>query len=372
MKKQELYVITEKQYSNTNWYKCIMDGLYREATKKSFKIVICKDSDLKSFEPDTILVLIGSSQPFIKKHLQLCTQFSLRPILAGFDFQLTYMPVSYITVDRYSAMVDMIRTLVLLGAKSIALLGVNLSVQTDMQRHNGYLSAVQFYGVGNPETDVYFSDNGFSDCMDSFWKNVHNYDAVACVNDWYAAYICSHASKYGVSIPEDLMVTGFGNTLIGQYTNPPLTTVSLNLSSVGAQVLTLHHILSQNPALQACTEVLKTEIILRDSTSQIPKNDAPACNPIVLSENAFSEFNPADESNLEDLYVLENSIGNMDEINYKIVRGILDGFSYQALAEKLFLSDTAFKYRLQKIFALVGCKTRSEFIKLFKDYIPKF
>lgn len=371
MKKQELYVIAEKQYSNTNWYIRIMNGLHQEAAKKSFKIVFCDDSDLRVLTAGTILVLIGSSQPFMKKYIQLCTQFALRPIVTGSGFHQTNMPVSYITINRYAAMLDVMQSLISIGAKSIALLGVNSSLQTDMQRYDGWLSAVRFHGVGNPSEDVYFSDHGFTSCMDSFWENVHKYDTVACTNDWYASYVCSHAAKYHVRIPEDLMVTGFGNTLLGQYTNPPLTTVSLNLSSVGGQVLTLHRMLSQNPDLQTCTETLKSEIIFRGSTKKAP-DTAPLNNPILLSDEFFPEFNPADEQHLKSLYALENTIGNIDEIDYKIIHGLLEGFSYQALAEKLFLSDTAFKYRLQKLYASVGCKTRAEFLQLFQDYIPRF
>lgn len=372
MKKQELYVITEKQYANTNWYTRIMNGLYQEAAKKSFRIVSCSDSDLQTFEPGTILVLIGSSKPFMNKYIHLCTKFSLRPIVTGSGFYQTNIPVSYITINRYSAMCDIVQTLISIGAKSIALLGVNSSFQTDMQRYEGWMSAVRFHDAGNPDEDVYFSDNGLPDCMEAFWNNVHKYDAVACTNDWYASYVCSHAHEYGISIPEDLMVTGFGNTLLGQYANPPITTVSLNLSSVGKQVLTLHRLLSQNSDLQACTETLKSDIILRGSTQKTAPDTTLLDNPILFTDDFFSDFIPADKQHLNQLYALENTIGKMDETDSKIVHGLLDGISYQSLAEMLFLSDTAFKYRLQKLFTSIGCKTRSELVQLFQDYIPRF
>ncbi|MBQ8804760.1 MAG: substrate-binding domain-containing protein [Tyzzerella sp.] len=372
MKKQELYVITEKQYSNTNWYIRIMNGLYQEAAKKSFKIVFCSDSDLQSFEPGTILILIGSSKPFMNKYIQLCTKFSLRPIITGSGFYQTNMPVSYITINRYSAMIDIVQALISIGAKSIALLGVNSSFQTDMQRYEGWMSAVRFHKAGNPDTDVYFSDNGLPDCMEAFWKNVHKYDAVACTNDWYASYVCSHAREYGISIPEDLMVTGFGNTLLGQYTNPPLTTVSLNLSSVGTQVLPLHRLLSQNPDLQACTETLKSDIIFRESTKKTASNTTLLDSPALFADDFFSDFIPADKQHLNQLYALENTIGKMDETDYKMIHGLLEGTSYHALAENLFLSDTAFKYRLQKLFSSTGCNNRAELVQLFHDYIPRF
>lgn len=372
MKKQELYVIVEKQYYKTNWYIRIMNGLQQEALKKSFQIVFCSDTDIEAFEPGTIVVLIGSSQPFMRKYIQLCTKLSLRPIITGSGFHQTHMPISYITINRQSAMVDMIQTLISIGAKSIALLGINSSYQTDMQRYEGWLSAVNFYNTGNSETDVYYSDDGLPSCMESFWKNVHKYDAVACTNDWYAAYVCSHAPKHGISIPDDLMVTGFGNTLIGQYTNPALSTVSLNLSSVGTQVLTMHRLLSQNPDLQACTQTLKAGIILRESTKKATSNRMLPNIPLLIEDSVFSDFEPADKEQLQKLCSLESTITQSDEINYKIINGLLDGLSYHALAEKLFLSDTAFKYRLQKLFASTDCSNRAEFVQLFHDYIPNF
>lgn len=372
MKKQDLYVIAEKQYSNTNWYTRIMNGLYQESAKKSFKITFCSDSDLEALDAGTILVLIGSSSPFMKKYIQLCTKYLLRPIVTGSGFYQTNIPVSYITINRYAAMIDVVESLVAIGAKSIAFLGVNSSFQTDMQRYEGWLSAVRFHNVGNPDEDAYFSDHGLPACMDAFWKNIHKYDAVACTNDWYASYVCSHAHEYGISVPDDLMVTGFGNTLLGQYANPPLTTVSLNLSSVGTQVLTLHRLLSQNPDLQACTETMKSDIIFRGSTKKITPDMILSEHPAVFADKFFSDFIPADKQHLNQLYALENTIEKMDETDSKIIHGLLEGVSYQSLAEKLFLSDTAFKYRLQKLFTSTGCNSRTELIQLIRDYIPRF
>ena len=168
------------------------------------------------------------------------------------------------------------------------------------------------------------------------------------------------------------MVTGFGNTLLGQYTNPSLTTVSLNLSSVGTQVLTLHRLLSQNPDLQACTETLKANIILRGSTKKTTPDTTLLENPLLLADDFFSDFEPADKQHLLKLYSLENTIGKIDETDQKIIHGLLEGVSYHVLAEKLFLSDTAFKYRLQKLFSATNCSNRAELVQLFRDYIPRF
>lgn len=94
--------------------------------------------------------------------------------------------------------------------------------------------------------------------------------------------------------------------------------------------------------------------------------------PILFSDDFFTDFIPADKQHLQQLYNLENTIVKMDETDYKMIHGLLDNISYHSLAEKLFLSDTAFKYRLQKLFASIGCKTRTELVELFQNYIPRF
>ncbi len=368
---KKIFVITETQYTKTNWYIRVMNGLNQEALKKTYKIVFCTEADLGKFEAGTIIVLIGSSQPFISKYIHLCMKHALRPLVAGPGFQQTTLPVSHISINRYAAMSDMVDTLVSFGAKSIAFLGVNRSYPTDMQRLEAWKASVSFHRTANPQKDIYFSDDSFENCMDSFWENVHRYDAVVCTNDYYAVYVCSHASQYGISIPDDLMVTGFGNTLLGQYTTPPLTTVSLNLSSVGRQIVTLHRLLSQNSDIHSCSESMKANIILRGTTKNFEENRISSTQAAITPNEFFTEFSPADGPYLKRLYALENTIGKLDETDYKLIRGILKNIPYQALAEELFLSDTAFKYRLQKLLAGTDCKNRNELIQLIRQYIPQ-
>ena len=92
----------------------------------------------------------------------------------------------------------------------------------------------------------------------------------------------------------------------------------------------------------------------------------------VFTDEFFTDVIPADKQDLNKLYALENTIGKMDEMDSKIIHGLLEGISYHALAEHLFLSDTAFNYRLQKLFSSIGCKSRAELIALFQNYIPRF
>ena len=367
--KQKLYLIAEKQYSNTTWYTQVMDGLYKEASKRLLKVVLCTEKELESLAPGTILVLLGSSLPFVTEYLKLCSRLELRPIVAGFEIFQSSLQVSYITINRRQAMSEMVKTLISCGAGRIALLGVNSSIQTDMLRFEGWASIVRAYQAADPKQDVYYSDAGLPACMEHFWQHYREYVAVACANDYYAVRLCHEAAERGVRIPDELMVTGFGNTRLSQYTDPPLSTVALNLASVGAQVIQLYRSLIKNPDLLSCTATLKSEILLRQSTKPIKKPLPPKA---IFDEDVSSAFEPTFERHLKKIYALENTIASMDDIDLKIISGLIRDLPYGALAEKLFLSDTAFKYRLNKLFTATGCSGRAELAELFQNCIPLF
>lgn len=367
--RQKLYVIAEKQYSNTTWYNCVIEGLYKEAAKRMLQVCIGQEKDLQNLPKESITVLLGSSLPFITECINLCLARELRPIVAGFEIFQSNLQVSYITINRRQAMSEVIKNLISCGAKRIALLGINSSIQTDMLRYDGWSHVIRAYQTGDPETDVYYSDNGMFDCLNKFWANYRKYDAVACANDYYAAYLLSEANKRHVAVPEDLMVTGFGNTNISNYTSPTLTTVALNLPSVGAQVVQLYRNLIKNPDLLSCTATLRSEIIPRESTKQL---STPIETKIIFLEEIGSAFEPTFERDLKPIYALENAIVNMDEIDQQMIHGLLQNISYNELAEQLYLSDSAFKYRLYKLFSTTGTENRAELVKVFNNYIPLY
>jgi len=366
--KQTLYVITENQYSKTSWYNRIMEGLLNEAARRRFTVSVCPENELNQLPSGTMPILLGSSLPFITECLNQCLQKDLHPIVAGFEIFQNNLPVSYITVNRRQAMVEIIKNLISCGAGHIALLGVNSAVQTDILRYDGWCQVVKAYDVGDPERDVFYSDHGLLDCLKKFWEHYKEYDAVACVNDYYGAYLLADAAKRGVLVPEHLMITGFGNIHLSGYTSPPLTTVALNLPSVGTQVVRQYRNLIKNPELLSCAVTLKSQIITRESTKH-KTISIPGKN--LFPEKDFA-FEPKYEKDLREIYSLENTIITMDELDRKIIDGLSAGMSYHKLAEMLYLSDSAFKYRLYKLFASTGTNSRAELVEIFHIYIPHY
>lgn len=367
--KEKLNILVEEQYSNTNWYIMIMQGIRQETDKRGIELNIITKEDLYQFPSKTIIILIGSSLNFMETCINCCIESNMRPIVAGFEISSANIEISYVTINRYHAMVENIRNLIACNATRIALLGINSSIQTDLLRLKAWKDMVEAYGVGDPETDVFYADNGLEGCILDFLDKAREYDAVACTNDYSAIYLLAHAPKHSIKIPDHLMVTGFGNIYLSQFTNPPLTTISLNLHEVGEQVFKLYRNLSKNEVLLSCSATINSQIIARETTKKTYKE---INKKVLFKDSIATAFEPSFEKCLKPLYKLEESLAQMDELDYKIINGLINDIPYDKLSEMIFLSNSALRYRLKKIFSLTGCDNKSALTKVLKKYLPNF
>lgn len=61
---------------------------------------------------------------------------------------------------------------------------------------------------------------------------------------------------------------------------------------------------------------------------------------------------------------IENCLSQHDKTDLRIIRRLLDGFRYEMIADELFISGGALRYRLTKIFCDAGVTTWQEFEEL--------
>jgi DNA-binding LacI/PurR family transcriptional regulator len=93
-------------------------------------------------------------------------------------------------------------------------------------------------------------------------------DAVFTVNDHTATGVVKALHELGIPIPGQVSVIGFSNEDISQVTHPALTTVDQHGYLIGqASIqLLLDRLMTQGSNFPFIHHVIKTELILRDST----------------------------------------------------------------------------------------------------------
>lgn len=100
------------------------------------------------------------------------------------------------------------------------------------------------------------------------WKAESDRDGVICVCDSMALGVYSAAARLGLSIPEDLSVTGYDDSPYNDHLNPPLTSIYLpkeKMTEECARFL-IDRLLNGDNSIQ--TNRLKPQLVVRESVKK--------------------------------------------------------------------------------------------------------
>ena len=94
-------------------------------------------------------------------------------------------------------------------------------------------------------------------------------DAFVCSNDPSAAVFCKTLEKAGLSVPRDILLTGFADLSIASLTTPTLTTVRQSRDKMGATAFRRLMERIANPDMPPAEILLPSELVVRDSTKKL-------------------------------------------------------------------------------------------------------
>jgi DNA-binding LacI/PurR family transcriptional regulator len=134
--------------------------------------------------------------------------------------------------DNFQAMYEVVNHIIRKGNKRIAFIGGNEALTVTKNRLSGYKMAITNRGLHvEPELikEVKFTEEeGYKATLELIEET--SFDAIATTDDLIAIGALKAIRDSG---KEDILVTGFNNTPIATYQNPPLTTVEINADKLG-------------------------------------------------------------------------------------------------------------------------------------------
>jgi LacI family transcriptional regulator len=147
-------------------------------------------------------------------------------------------PFDSVSVDNFGGACDAVRHLLTLGHERIALIGGGAADNHDAwERQRGYRAALCEAGVApRPEWEVvgHFLESGGHEAATALSRLRPRPTAIFAANDSMAFGAMSALGKEGLRVPEDMAICGFDDVPMARYWNPPLTSVHVDLSVVGA------------------------------------------------------------------------------------------------------------------------------------------
>jgi LacI family transcriptional regulator len=183
----------------------------------------------------------------------------------------------YVVCNNFKGAYDITRYLFNLGYRKIAMISGSPNLSTGLDRLKGYRQALEDSGL--PERPEYIIQGPFTrDAGYAAAKKLlalkDRPEAIFSGNDYIAMGVMDAAEEMGVSIPEDLALTGFDNTKNSARWSTKLTTVSQEIYEMGnLAVQILIDTIDRKNLDYAHKVVLNPKLIVRESCRAKPRKE---------------------------------------------------------------------------------------------------
>lgn len=146
--------------------------------------------------------------------------------------------ISSVTVNNYGGAEMGMEYLIKQGHRRIGYIH-GIESMDDAERFRAYLDVMKKYNLPVDENIIlngFFEEAiAFSEMRQLFFKGVELPDAFFCANDEMAWGCIRALSTVGVSVPDQISVLGFDNSILAQYYQPALTTVGNPVTELGTK-----------------------------------------------------------------------------------------------------------------------------------------
>ncbi len=179
-------------------------------------------------------------------------------------------PFPSVSVDNRQGCLLATEHLIKLGHREIAFIGTNLKLPYCIERFKGYQKALKNHGIDLKEELVAEThklpivDTGYQGIKTLIKRNAR-FTGVVCIGDSIAIGAIQALREYGLSVPEDISITGFDDIPLADFFLPKLTTIrqpSFERGQMGVKLL-MDTIEGNNIKKEV---ILPTELTVRDST----------------------------------------------------------------------------------------------------------
>ncbi len=252
-----------------------ISGIQQIAARHGYQVLICETKDqeqeeqkminaLNSGRVDGILISMGSE---VQRFGHIRTLVKEVPVVL-FDRTVNKIDVTCIGAEDYKGAFEVTRHLIESGRKRIVHLMGPKSVEIAQHRLKGYKTAIGKHKIPLDEELIVncgFGTSKVKPALANLITNHVSFDAVFATNDDLAVEAILTLNEYGLRVPEDVSVAGFGNYPVAKIVRPSLTTVNHKPKQIGIEATTrLIDLIEGNPTV--LKKKIASELIVRDST----------------------------------------------------------------------------------------------------------
>ena len=338
----DIHVLTRSGYDKIYWGERYAAGISDEAKSRGREVILHSSSELTSIPTKSRCIMLSSSKRWLHGILD---GSEIRPLLLTPTYDSS---ISYVTFDYAQGIRGLVDRLRADGFNKTALVSCNADSLNDLAKKRAFVS------LTGEEDAVYYHHSSIGlRIFDEFLRYVGKYDSVICTND--IVYLM---------LRKQLLAAGADTSGIA------FATFSDRRFHLGEQVrcaVTDYYELGRAAVSSLCLlesgRVSQTLAVRLDCGFS---GDEPA-------GGSARKVEPEPDEYLEDSALfaqqLKFLLGGADPTDIELLRLSLDGMSYEEISERLYMSVNALKRRMKSMLDSTGCKSKSEFIGLLKQYM---
>ncbi len=257
----------------------VLKGIEKTANDRDYKVITCitNESHLKEVETletlstgaiDGFIVSV-SEQTELKQeysHFKSCIDKEIPLVM--FDRVINEIECDKVIANDVTASADAVTYLHKKGAKKIAYVSVDKELSLGKLRHEGYLKGLKANNLEVDENLIIRTHEPYYKKHDVIVAPLFNqkFDAVITSNESVAIAILRTAQEKDLKIPQELSVLAFSNGILARHSNPRLSTISQHAEIMGEKATEILIDKLQNKTTTIKTEVVETDIVVRDSS----------------------------------------------------------------------------------------------------------
>ena len=160
--------------------------------------------------------------------------------------------LDFVGTDNQRGAAEATRHLIARGARSVMMLEEDLPITTITERISGYTEAMRGAGLAVPDGSVIPIPTRRYEKMALPWQADEAYrvaqrlldagdrpDAFLVGNDYYALGLYRALTERHLTVPDDVLIVGYGDYPFANFLAPPLSTVRLPAAEVGGAAVDL-------------------------------------------------------------------------------------------------------------------------------------
>ena len=181
-----------------------------------------------------------------------------------------------VIATNHQGVLDAMNYLISLGHRRIGYIGGRPDLQSAQRRLEGYCDGLALAGIAADPALIVTGDYTRAvgaECAHRLLSLPNPPTAIMASSDETAFGVMDAAAARGISIPDDLSVIGFDNTVESHSVNPPLTTVDQSIETMGALAAEIVLKLIQGQPWESRLNKVPTRLIVRQSCrAVVPKS----------------------------------------------------------------------------------------------------